>query len=275
MKLNLSSSIFLLLFCGIGFTQCDSLPGSTELPDSSTQLGNLTINPSIVSFSNANGVKDTTVSVTVSVSSTTNEISNQSLLLSFYDKSDPFIVLSDTLKLTDAQLNTYSTTFSFDTNTGFSGDTEVIITGVTNAGNSTNTLRRAVPIQGFSIDPAVLVRVIHQDTVQIPSAGSVTFFLSAEVTHPDKSSFINRVLVDIKDKNNAEIGTFRLYDDGSVTTIDGGGTSGDPIANDSLFTRAFTLNASNQADELTLTFYAIDVSNQESNRITSKLVFKK
>lgn len=254
-------------------TSCDSLPGTPELPSKTITLKDFRINPDTVSFRNASGVKDTIVTLRVSVKSDELDDLASPPVVHMYEKNDAFLVTSDTLELVDSLTFEYATDLQFGMSTGISTKAEFLVTAFAKTGNATNFIRKDLVIQGFSIQAPILDEVTVPDTVRIPATGTQSFSLIAKVRHPDNQNFIKNVIVGIVDQNSESLGTFNLYDDGNTQQVEGGGTSGDATARDSLFTRRFTINPSNQPDVLRLTFYAVDVSNQESNRIQVTLVF--
>lgn len=263
----------LLLF--LSGASCDSLPGTTDINSKTIVLKDFRILPDTVSFVNANVIKDTTITIQVSIKTDGSNDLSENPIVHFYEKKSSKLVISDTLRLTNSATNEYSSDFKLSMSTGISTVADLVVTALNENGNPTNFLRKDLVFKGFQIQKAIVNQIFAPDTVKIPATGSSTFLLSAEVVHPDKQQFISKVFVQIKDKNNEEIGIFRLYDDGSMQTVENGATSGDTSANDTIFTRAFTVTSTNQADILSLTFYAVDVSNQESNRVSSTLVFEK
>lgn len=267
----ISSSLFLLLVAN----SCDSLPGTTDISSKTILLKEFRIFPDTVSFVNANVVKDTIITLQVSVKADDSNDLLENPIVHFYEKGKANLITFDTLNLTNSTTNEYTTDIKLLMSTGTSTFADVVITALDKNRNPTNFLRRDLVFKGFQIQKANITVIFVPDTVRIPSSGSSTFYLAAKVVHPEKQQFISKVFVQIKDKNNEEIGVFRLYDDGSAKIVENGSPSGDTMANDTIFTRAFTVSSSNQADILSLRFYAVDVSNQESDSITGTLVFKK
>lgn len=132
-------------------------------------------------------------------------------------------------------------------------------------------------INGFQVGLPEILSVENPDTVRIPAEGqpAVSFRLKATVSHPQDSELINQVLVDIRDQNNNFLAgsPFRLFDDGGLDNIPGGGTSGDEVAGDSVYTRLFQIASGNNPDVYTLFFHATDNFGASSDTVQTTMRF--
>ncbi|TNE69900.1 hypothetical protein EP331_13575 [bacterium] len=258
-------------FVLVALASCDSIPETTGFQDSSQILTALQFESDTLSFKQAEVVKDTIVSFSVSVEVSDPDLLGQNPIVSLYEKLGFTVVASDTLIQTNPSLPVYSGSVQFITNTGVSTDAVIIATAKTSAGNPTNFIRRSLPIVGFSIPPATVVQIIAPDTVKIPLSGNVTFLIGAEVTHPDAQRFIKKVLLELISETTGSLGTFNLYDDGSITTTPEGTFSGDQTANDTIYSTAFTISSANNPDVISIVIKAVDTANNESNTLTQTL----
>ncbi len=250
---------------------CDTLPEANTIHESGIALSRI-IADDTLSFANANAIKDTSIFFPVTVEIADPDLLQHAPVISLYEKFGFQLVSSDTLKTFDPGTNQYSGTIDFLVSTGINAEAELVASATMPSGNPTNFLRKSFFIKGFSIEPAEVVQIIAPDTVRLPTSGSVSFSIAAEVTHPESRSFIKTVTVTLNSASTGSLGTFQLFDDGSLTSIPEGGTSGDTVSNDGLFTRVFVLSAENNPDTVTLEVKALDTTDQESNIVTKTLI---
>jgi len=260
------------LFSLIGLNSCDDLSQPSGIPEKTVTLLNLTTNPDTLSFRNASAIKDTIVSfdVFVQVSDKTDLSSNPTV--NMYETGEFQLIQAVELTNWNESTKTYQGSFSFLVSTGVSLTTDLVATAVTSSGNASNFLRKKFMITGLRLAKAIVENPINPDTVFIPLSGSVNFLLGAKVTHPDGQRFINQVSVNLTDKNNQNLGDYILYNDGSSILLENNLSSGDVSSADSVFSRSFTINSSNQPDVITLKYKALDTGNQVSNILTSTMV---
>lgn len=250
---------------------CDTLPETNTIPESGIALRRI-IADDTLSFANANAIKDTSIFFPVAVEVSDPELLQHPPVVSLYEKFGFQSVSSDTLKAFDPVTNQYSGTIDFLVSTGINAEAELVATATMPSGNPTNFLRKSFFIRGFSIEPAQVVQIIAPDTVRLPLSGSISFSIVAEVTHPTSRAFIKTVILTLNSASTGSLGSFQLFDDGSLTSIPEGRTSGDAISNDGLYTRVFVLSAENNPDTITLAVKALDTTDQESNTVTKTLI---
>jgi hypothetical protein len=271
LKLFQPNQVLTLLLL-LSISSCDDFSQTNGIPDKTITLLQLESNPDTLSFRNSLSIKDTTVTVEVfvQVEDKTDILGNPTVNL--YEKGD--FQLLEAAELTNWNENNkkFSGSFTFTLSTGISTETELIATALASNGNATNFLRKNFTIQGLTLNPAILENPINPDTLVIPVSGSLNFLLGIKAIHPDGQRFISQVTVNLKDKDNANLGDYSLYDDGSNILLENNLPSGDLISADSVFSRSFTINSSNNPDIITLTYKAVDSSNQPSNTVTSTMV---
>ena len=138
---------------------------------------------------------------------------------------------------------------------------------------TSNSAQATIKVRGFALGVPEILATNNPDTVRIPASGTTPFALLAKVTHPDGQALIDRVLVDIRDQNNNLLAgsPFRLFDDGNV----GSSNSGDAVAADSIFTRAFNIGASNNPDVYQLFYYALDTQGASSDTVQTQMVIQR
>jgi hypothetical protein len=264
--------LFITALSLISLNSCDDLSQPSGIPEKTITLINLTTNPDTLSFKNASTIRDTVVSVEVQVlvEDKADFLSNPTV--NMYETGEFQLIQAIELTNWNESDKTYSGTFNFQVSTGISLSTDLVATALTVNGTASNFLRKRFIINGLRLAKAIIENPINPDTVFIPTSGSINFLLGVQVTHPDGQRFINQVSVNLTDKDNENLGDFILYNDGSSVLLENNLRSGDVSAEDKIFSRSFTINSSNQPDIITLTYKAIDASNQVSDSITSTLV---
>lgn len=274
MKLTFSTLLLLFSIFAV-LQQCDSLPGSSDLPEITQPIRSFTVNPAIFDFTSVQSVKDTTIRMAFEVHIAQQNALAEPPIVHLYDKGSFTAITSVSLSNFDVATLTYSGEMTLIVNTGVSSSAILVATGMTPSNNSSNFIRKELQIKGLLLSPPVIESTINPDTVFLPTSGSINFLLGAKVTHSAGQQFISRVLVNLRDQNNQNLGDFLLFDDGSRVSLDGGTFSGDLIAADSIFSRSFSLNSGNQPDIIQLRYRAFDVSEQESNSVLTTLVISR
>jgi len=265
---------------------CESNPASTVSEVPPVVIRSAHITPALIQFTPDHGVKDTTVTVQLEVE--IEPISPKSLTI--FGGSQPvrftWELISRTsgdLKASGSQqispldasiLSTIPSQISIDLRTFDFADYTLYAYFTDGERLYSNTLQRVISVRGFPIGTPEILSVTSPGNVFIPASGSRTFSLTAKVKHPLDRQLIERVLVEIRDSRNILLGgaPFQLFDDGSLVSI-GNGTSGDQTAADSIYTRAFQVNSSNNPESYTLLFYALDPYGGSSDSVSSTMTF--
>jgi hypothetical protein len=240
---------------------CDSVPGLPDATPSDHRLSGLVVTPGTVTFDPADGVRDTTISISVQIDvvSTT----GQTLLPTVYVRDDATRMTAD--PTTDGRavaiVRIPTTTTSLER-----FDVHVL---VADGGQvASNRVSGTVHVTGFSTGNPVIASVLSPDTVRIPTAPS-SFLLRVSMSHPNGRNQIDLVQADIRNPDGSLLSgsPFRLFDDGSIPN------SGDQTANDGIYTRAFQITPSNQPAVYTVTYTARDRFGNDAAPVVRQLVF--
>jgi hypothetical protein len=270
---------FILIFVAVLVaTACSDIP-SREQSGEFIQIQTFSALPQQFSFAPSDGVRDTIVTPTLNLSySVVSDPGDLPIQIGYILRNaltDAILfegVHAAELAESSAQIEIPFTVRTFDSR-------EIGISVFFTSGNSliSNVASGNVTINGFPVGLPDILYVENPDTVQIPAAGqpNIGFRLRANVTHPLDQSLINRVLVDIRDFNNNLLpgSPFQLYDDGGLITLSTGGTSGDEVAGDSIYTRQFQLTSTNNPDVYTLFYHATDNFGASSDTLQSTMRF--
>jgi hypothetical protein len=273
-------AFFVLTALCVMAISCSQLT-APEDPTEQFIIRSVTINPTDVLFTPSNGIQDTLISIQVSAFFTEIASSpiqtNVRFVVQLRDALDGSVLREVTKPMDLATPNSQSTTLIWPTTTIQRSELSISVFFLSSDALVSNTAMSRFSIIGFSVGLPEILTINNPAVVQIPSAGTNNFRLSARVVHPFDQSLINRVLVDIRDQNNNLLSgsPFRLYDDGSLQQIDTGGVSGDLAAGDSLYTRQFQVSSSNNPDVYTLFYHAIDNFGASSDTLTSQMIFQR
>lgn len=264
----------------LSLAACNDIP-SVEQSAEVFQIKSFSLSPNEVAFIPSDGIRDTTVSVQLSIdieqSNALASHPNAQLIYELRNRSNGEIVLEGTATLPDGSSSRIETSFDLDVRTFDFREFSISTFIGTEDALLSNTAQSSLTISGFPVGVPEIEFVENPDTVVIPAQGqsSVLFQLKAKVIHQFDQSLINRVVVGIRDQNNNFLpgSPFRMYDDGSSSEIPDGGLSGDSVPGDSLFTRQFQLSSTNNPDVYTLFYHAIDNFGFSSDTVQSQMRF--
>lgn len=250
----------------------EDTPSSQNVPEVYI-ITQLSVIPSQVSFSPADGVKDSVLVINVSGNIQVNTANPASSVLNMelVRASD-----SQTVALRNIEIDAatpFEQSISIPSSTTDFNDYRLYLYVSTGDQLSSNSAQATIKVRGFTLGVPEILATSNPDTVRIPSSGTTPFALQAKVTHPDGQALIDRVFVDIRDQqNNLLAGSpFRLFDDGNT----GNSNSGDAVAADSIFTRVFNIGSSNNPDVYQLFYYALDTQGASSDTVQTKMVIQR
>jgi len=233
----------------------------------------LNVTPAQINFTPSDGVKDTIIVINVTGNVRVNTLNPV-----------PSMLNMEIIRATDSQPVAFRN-ITIDSSTPFE-QTVTIPSSTTDFNDyrlylyvskgdqlSSNSALATITVRGFALRVPEILATSNPDTIRIPSSGTTPFALQAKVTHPDGQALIDRVFVDIRDQqNNLLAGSpFRLFDDGN----NGNSNSGDAVAADSIFTRAFNIGSSNNPDVYQLFYYALDTQGASSDTIQTQMVIQR
>lgn len=256
------------------FASCDRTPGVVDPTQPVTGVENVEINPKEITFSNADGVKDTTVQVSI-YATLSNQISNDSFpRFTVKDVSGDTLIVKGKLDQFNKTADRFEGTADIPLNTTDIRSLAVYVYAV-ELGDNTNWIKHELNIQGYSSSPPTIIEASNPDTVQIPNDGSVIpVSFTAKVTDVDGQKTIDRVLMNIIDENGNSLSSqpFRLYDDGQHADSR---SSGDQVAGDSVYTRRFYVDSTNSAVSHTVHYFAKDKGGLVSDTVTTTFTLVK
>lgn len=253
----------LIVVVAISLSSCDSTPGSAPYEVSPSVLGGLMVSPSDIVFAPEDGIRDTTLTISISVS-VSGDMDPKRVLFTVKDEFLNEAVGDGELQRTG---NAYAGGFQLTMPTSTINTYSIAVFGETAGGTLTNTIRKKINITGILTEPPQIEFLNHPATVTIPSTGTQPFGFEAKVVHPNGQMNITDVFLELYDSNNVRIGgrAFRMFDDGDTAN------SGDLVPNDSVYTKTFQIGPQNSPDTYTVWCYAIDRQGTSSDTTFSTL----
>ncbi len=232
---------------------CDDTISPVNTFSESPDVKQLTVSPDEVTFTLADGFKDT--SVTIQIDATIENVNDDTFIgYSITDRGNQELLISNEL-VSGNTVNTYSSEIELETTTTSFLDLLIEVFAYTEDGKG-NYIQKSLGITGFSNNPPEILEVSNPDTLTRPVSGDIPAIFTATVTDLDGDDTISRVLIRIIDSEDGEVtgSPFDMADDGNSLR--------DETANDNIFT--WSLNVpSNPASgrinrDYDIEYFAID-----------------
>lgn len=253
-----------LLFIGVLFSiiNCDPTDTSSTVFGEAPVVQNLTIQPSSVVFIPNDGFKDTTLSIYIEA--TIENVSEETIFgYTIRDKASQELISSGELAA-ETRADVFRTETGLETTTT-SFENYIVEAYAYNEGGSGNFIQTPISIRGFSNNKPEILEANNPQEVQRPSSGQTTVLFTAKTTDKDGQNSIEGVFLRLISQVSGEVSgsPFQLFDNGS--------SQGDVAANDSVFTRSFSINSTNQLQTYDILYYAVDKGGLVSD--TAKTTF--
>jgi hypothetical protein len=249
------------------YSACDN-PILNE-SDGTLTVQSFQLSPSSFQFSESDGIRDTTVTVTFTVQIDGEPDSTKtgfSLSLGNETIASGPLTQTQTPGVYTAQTELTFSTLSFSTFRAY-----VYAYDQRNYGNS---IERKLKVQGILTAPPEIIEVNNPEEVQIPASGQTQITFTARVVHPFAQELIQRVAFFIVDSQNRRLpdsnSSFEMFDDG-VTNLSEG--RNDEAANDSVYTRVLFANENNTPENYRIFYFALDKAGQSSDTLETILRF--
>lgn len=259
--------LFFIASIALFYSACDN-PILNE-SDGTLSVQSFQLSPSTFQFAEADGVRDTTVTVTFTVQIDGIPDSTKtgfSLILGNELVTSGPLTQTQTPGVYTAQADLTFSTISFLTYRAY-----VYAYDQRNYGNS---IERKLRVQGILTDPPEIIEVNNPEEIQIPASGQTEILFTARVVHPFAQELIERVAFFILDSQNRRLpdsnSSFEMFDDG-VTNLSEGRK--DEVANDSVYTRVLFANENNNPENYRVFYFALDKAGQSSDTLETILRF--
>ncbi len=260
--------LYLLVF--VLLVSCNDNPVINKIQTQNTLFSQVSIAPQDIYLKNT-GSSDTTVTVNLSVVVQDPSLLKGKPLYSIKDVQSGQSAGGGSLSTYDSSSKTYSGSFDLQLNPTSNVEFQVTIYGMDQNGRITNSFVGTVHASGQKGKPPVIIYAANPDTVHIPVSGTVTFDFKAKVTDPDGQNNIDYVKLDLQKDGTQSFSTFQMYDDGSVTNLNGS-SSGDAVAGDSVYTRRFQIDSNTGQNTFTIKYYSRDKNGLGSDTLTTHFV---
>lgn len=247
----------------INLSGCDEV--STTSDSGSVEFESLSISPNTIQFDidSPPGIQTIPVSLTLILSEPSESefrytVERQGIL--------------STEGTFDHQSNTeYTAELSLSVNTA--DNHNLTVYAFAEEGSGGERIQGTINIRGRTVSPPVVEDAFNTEEVTIPDAGNERIDFFARVVHPDNQDFIDQVTFFMIDQQGNSIGginvpDFDLHDNGVFNESEG---LIDEAAGDSLYSRAFFIDPSNNPDVYSVYYYAIGIDGQSSDTLQTQL----
>lgn len=228
------------------------------------------VSPSGLQFSLEDGIRDSTIDVTMELRLTPASSFEQGALVVRRDEETVYSLQLDPSN----GVGPYVGQFTFIASTIKPDRLEITAMLVGATGNVV-TARHSLLISTFATQPPVLDSVSNPDTVLIPGQGQTSVRFEAKAYHPVSQALMDGVFLYLSYDNNGQSveirnggADFRLHDDGLSDPSTG---RDDRTAADSVYTLLFYVNSGNSPEEYRVHWYARDLSGLYSDTLVSPL----
>lgn len=260
-KLFISVAILSFGFIIFG---CDETSVPASILEDAPAITRIQVHPQTVQFTEeADGVKDTTLTIGIHVSSVNTPDENPpSYLIS--DKNSGAVVVEGNFDIIDSRTGNFGVEIELETST--TSFEEYIINAFPSAENSKgNFAQTAFKILGIPRNPPQLIEINNPDLIIRPSSGERPAIFTAKVADEDGQDNIDKVFIRIINLESGEVqgSPFEMFDDGI--------TYGDTIANDSTYTWSLPVTPTNTNPnrDFNIEYFAIDREGLVSDTVTS------
>ncbi|MEP1307578.1 MAG: hypothetical protein ABJK11_08740 [Balneola sp.] len=245
---------------------CDSTFSPDDFDEHEPYVQDLSVNPGQIIFNaQQDGQKDTTVVLSLSVNGFNFEGDSLPYYSIFLDDEN-LPSIQGAFNKSSVLANTFEANVSILTSTIVFKTYTVLATPTLN-GNNKNYAQSVISQTGVPINAPQILEVNNPNQVEIPSGSTTTIVLfTAKVTDMDGQDNLSQVLLNFRNSDGSMLSDdpFQMFDDG---ISNGGDTSGDEVAGDSVFTKSFSINSGNTPANRTAVYWAIDKSGLSSDTL--------
>lgn len=224
---------------------------------------NLEVNPDTIRFELSDGQKDTLLTISLQVDGYNFEVDSVPNYLVFSSDNEEAI-LTGSFPANFSPITQFSTSINIPTNTIDFDEYTVIVFPKRISENASYALA-TLPQIGVPVNAPKILFVDNPNQVVIPSeSNTTTVKFIAKVEDLDGQSNIDHVYLNFRNEDGSLLSAtpFDLLDDG-------GSTSGDETAADSVYTRTFIIDSSNTPNNRTALYWAIDKAGLSSDTLTA------
>ncbi len=246
---------------------CDSV--SLPADEDPVLITTLTVTPSVINFTSADGAKDTTLTILLQAETSGNN-TPENIEYSLVKENSEDEPLTGIFSESSGP-NSFSVSVDIITSTTRFESWRVFVFGFNNQ-NEGEIVESSIRISGFSTSPPEIVEAFNTETVTIPESGQEQIDFFARVVHPTAQSLIDRVDFFMIDQNGERLGgpnvVFEMFDNGEINIEQG---RIDEAAGDSLYSRALFINSGNQPDNIDVFYFATDAAGLSSDTVQTSL----
>lgn len=252
-----TGGLFLLLL--IFFSACDEISAPTQ--SDSVSIESLGISPDTIEFDSDSPIGDQEIPVT--------------LILTLKESSESdfrYTVERRGMLVSEGRFNHHSGAeyiAEFILSVNSVNNLNFTVYAFSDEHSAGERMQGSITVRGREVSPPVIEDAYNTEEAAIPEAGNERIDFFARVVHPDNQEFIDRVNFFLIDQQGNQLGdNFEMFDDGVFNESEG---LIDEAAGDSLYSRAFFINPTNNPDEVTVFYFAVGVDGQSSDTLQTEL----
>lgn len=256
MKHSLLSIGFLFLF----LAGCDEFSAPDD--SSSASMESLTISPNSIVFDENVSGADSTLSIELFL---TLREPHHSAFQYTVERQGELIETGDFQQQSDTEF-----TAAFNLEVSTSANVNYTVYAFIEGNKSTERIQGGITIRADITSPPQMVDAYNTEEVTIPEDGRERIDFYARVSHPDGQQAINSVNFFLIDQEGNQLlnSDFQMLDDGVFNAQEG---RIDEAAGDSLYSRAFFIDSTNNPDDYTVFYYAISGGGLSSDTLQTQL----
>lgn len=243
----------------IFFSSCDEISSPTQ--SDSIKLETLSISPDTIEFDSGLPIGEQAIPVTLTL--TLQEPSNSDFRYTVERRGT--LVSEGRFNLQSGA--EYIAEFTLSVNSADNMNFTVYAFSDEDTGGE--RIQGGIIVRGRTVSPPIVEDAYNTEEAKIPESGNERIDFYARVVHPDNQEFIDRVNFFLIDQQGNQLGdNFEMYDDGVFNESEG---RIDEAAGDSLYSRAFFINPTNNPDVVSVFYFAVGIDGQSSDTLQTEL----
>ncbi|MDG5766471.1 hypothetical protein QA596_03250 [Balneolales bacterium ANBcel1] len=233
---------------------CDSADGPVGVFDYSPVIEELEVHPRELTFTGEDGVRDTTITISISAKSDLPEDSR--LVARIYSLQESSVLASDTLLSVESDPRKYRAELQMVGQTSSFDDLVVYVFPQTRDQRIGDRVETRLRVRWENIGEPEILSLEHPQSVRIPAAGQTNFNIIARVGHPHSLDFIQSVRLELYDSARNRIFASQM----------GSQSAG-------IYVQNFSVNQNNRPDTYTVEVQAVNVLGIRSDTLRSTFEF--
>ncbi len=259
-------SPLLLLSAFLIISACDNADGPFNIIHEEPRVRQLSIEPSEIHFTGADGVKDTVITFEIAARSDLTE--NYSLEAQMANARDGEPIASVTLNPVEEEADKYHASITVAQSTTRFANMVLYVTPVGTQNRTGGRAETVISVIWSDTGNPEIVEIMNPDQITIPASGEPEeqFFVAARVGHSVSIDLIDNVNLNLYDEEENRINDLPYI---MTDEHEGYGTTPD----DDLYVQGFSVNSGNSPGTYTVRIHAVDIAGTSSDTLQSTFEF--